>query len=238
MICINPSSRRQVTRFNHFGWIFSASAALCGLWAAIPSAQAQPLRFNFEATISEIEGDTSALNLPFSLAVGDRIVGAYAFQNGQDLLDIFFRHELGKQGQVTLIIDETEIEAGANFGSVNDVGAPPDGSQSSLFLGYVSPTDIFPGWGGYVDGHPWDAALTLVGAEGTISTPDDVLDISNWNELTTLRRLDLQFGYPNTVIVRTIVAGFNSIPEPSSAFMLWSALSIGALSRLSSNRQR
>jgi hypothetical protein len=43
--------------------------------------QAAPLPFQFEATISEVEGDVSALNLPFSLGIGEQIRGKYLFQS-------------------------------------------------------------------------------------------------------------------------------------------------------------
>jgi hypothetical protein len=59
----------------------------------------------------------------------------------------------------------------------------------------------------------------LVGAEGTISAPEDVLNVETWNELTILRRLGLQFGYPGTTVVQATIGDFVVVPEPSSAWL-------------------
>jgi hypothetical protein len=149
-------------------------------------------------------------------------------------MDIFLHHDRGKQGLLSLIIDGLEIASPTNFGIVNagppvDVNnPPPSAAVSSIQLGYASPTDAFPGFGGFIPGHaaPWNAGLWLVGAEGVISRPQDILDIDNWNELATLRRLDLDFGYPETVSVRAIVGDFVGVPEPSSTYSVLVAVAL------------
>ena len=185
------------------------------------AVQAAPVVYQFEATISNVEGDPAPLNLPFSIAVGQQIAGKFTFQSDEDLLDIFLHHERGKQGLVTLSIDGMVLEALMNFGTLNDGGpvdinGPAPAPNSSLSLGYISPTDAIPGWGGRTGvNHAWAAGLVFVGTEGTISGPEDVLDIDAWNQLTTLRRFGLQLGFPDTVLVQATVGDFVGVPEPS-----------------------
>jgi hypothetical protein len=203
---------------------------------SILTARAEPINFQFKAMISEIAGDASALNLPFALNVGQQIHGKYSFQSEQDLLDIFVPRGVIKEGVVHLAIDGSEMAARTNFGLMNsgpfDISAPPPGPNSSLFLGYISETDVIPGWGGLFGvAQPWGASLALVGNEGIVSVPEDVLNVATWNELKTLRRLSLQFGYPNTVTVQATVAGFHTVPEPTN-FSLLSVLIVVTCNRL------
>jgi hypothetical protein len=72
---------------------------------------AVPLAFGFSATISEVQGDVAALDLPFALTVGQQFEGAYSFLSEEDLLDVFLHRELGKQGQIALTIEDTDIQA-------------------------------------------------------------------------------------------------------------------------------
>jgi hypothetical protein len=200
-------------------------------------ARSEQFQIQFEATISEIEVDPSALNLPFSLNLGQQISGQYIFQSKEELLDILLNPELGRQGVLTLTIDGTELEALINLGTLNDGGSvdingPPPEPNSSLSLGYSSPTDAIPGWGGRTGvNQAWGAGMVLVGPEGTISTSKDILNVEIWNQLTTLRRLGLQFGYPNTVLVQANVGSFAAVPEPSTAWLACALLAVTLLAR-------
>ena len=69
----------------------------------------------------------------------------------------------------------------------------------------------------------------LVGAEGIISTPEDILDVDVWNQLTLLRTLNLQIGYPDTVMVQALLSDFVAVPEPSSIVLAFVLLAIGLL---------
>ena len=215
-----------------------ASLALFASGAA--SVFGSPVTFRFEATINEVDGDALALNLPFPLAPGQQISGEYIFSGKQDFIDIFLHHELGKQGLATFTLDSIEIEATTNFGLLNSTGVlnpPITGPTSSISLGYISPTDVFPGWPGNVAGHPWSHELILIGPDGTITSSDQLSDVAKWNQLNTLRRLELQFGYPDTVSVHATVGDFVAVPEPSS-FVLTLALVLSNVLYLLARRFR
>jgi hypothetical protein len=200
-------------------------ATFCAVLASAGRiTQAAPVVFAFEATISEVNGDATVLDLPFTLTVGQEIEGRYTFQSNEDMLDVFLNRERGTQGELFLTIDGIEIQAPTNFGSLNSLGVldpPIVGPTSSILLDYISPTDVFPGWPGSVHGHLWSQRLLLVGTDGTITSPEHLLDVEAWNQLTTLRRLDLQFGFPDTVSVQAAVGDFFAVPEPSSAWIVW-----------------
>lgn len=199
-------------------------------------AQAAPVTFRFEAEITEIEGDVAALNLPFSLSAGQVFLGQYSFNNPEGLLDIVQGIQSGNQGNVALNFEGTILEAVTNFGTLNDGGPidinnpPPPGPKSSISLGYFPPTDVIPGWGGGLGLHPAGVSLALVGADGIITQPEDVLDVQTWNQLTTLRRLTMQIGYPVTVTIQVNIGSFVSVPEPTDlhlflgSFLGWLAL--------------
>jgi hypothetical protein len=179
----------------------------------------------FDGTVSEIQGDPAGHNLPFSLNVGEPITGEYVFASQQDLLDLFLHSWQGKQGQLALTIDGTAIQWPTNFGLLNsgglvDINGPPSAPNSSLFLGYIPQTDVFPGTG---------ASLWLVGADGTISTNEDILNVNAWNELNSLRRIEMQFGYPNPVTVRATIGNFIAVPEPLTTATLTILASLALL---------
>jgi hypothetical protein len=202
-----------------------ATVAIC-LFAVVVGqkiSQGAPIVFKFDATVSEIQGDMAALNLPFSLAIGQTITGMYTFQSAEDLFDIFIHPERGKQGMVSVRINGTDVAAGVNFGSLNQDG-PPVGPNSSLFLGYVSPTDVYPGWGGSVAEHPAGVGLALVGPEGPILAPEDVLNVDTWNGLTTFRGLGISIGWPDTLSIQATVGEFVAVPEPSTIWLVWALL--------------
>ena len=219
---LNSASRcRYAQRLAHYVLFI---VVLTAGWLANVPLFAAPITFHFDATISSIQGDVQSLNLPFSLNVGQQFTGKYSFASEEDLLDLFLNPGLGKQGTVSLILDGTEIEAVTNFGQLNsgypaEIDGPPPIPSSSISLGYLSPTDVIPGTG---------PGLLLVGPEGTISDPRDVLDINIWNQLDLLRRLELQFGYPNTVTVRATIGDFLAVPEPSSAKFLFLLAVLGS----------
>jgi hypothetical protein len=207
------------TRIRRFFALSLATLALTKLCDTLVGAE---IRFEFEATISQVEGDVAALNLPFTLNVGQRIQGRYVFPNESDLLDIFLHHERGKQANVTLTIDSTQIEAAANFGLLNSAAVldpPIVGPTSSIYLAYRSPTDVFPGWPGTIAGNLWNHRLILLGPDGLISESEQLLDVNSWNQLTLARHLELQFGFPNTVSVRSLVGDFLLVPEPSGNWL-------------------
>ncbi|MCC7476514.1 MAG: hypothetical protein IT425_14070 [Pirellulales bacterium] len=192
--------------------------------------RAAPVKYQFSATITQVQGDATALNLPFALHVGQQVNGCYSFATEQAMLDVFLHHELGVLGQVSLAIDGTEMPAAANLGLLNSVAIldpPITGPTDSISLGYLSPTNVFPGWPGSVAGQLWTHDLVLVGADGTITAPEQLLDASTWNQLTMLRRLDIQFGFPNTVMVQAMVGDFIAVPEPTSDRLLHSLVGIG-----------
>jgi hypothetical protein len=48
--------------------------------------------------------------------------------------------------------------------------------------------------------------------ERTFNHCMEVLDPDKWNQLTRVRRLDLQIGYPNTALIRATVGDFILVP--------------------------
>jgi len=201
--------------------------------------KAAPLVFQFDATISQVQGAAVPLDVPFSLTVGQRIDAQYTFSESQDLLDLFSNPSLAKQGQIALTIDGVQFGALTNIGFLNsgvpvdiNVPLPPMGPTSSVSLGYVSHTDVFPGWGGSIGMHPCGAGLSLVGAEGTIVGPEDVLDFDKLNQLTTIRGLGLQFGYFQSgefkiVTVAATVGDIVAVPEPSNEWLVFVSPALG-----------
>jgi hypothetical protein len=194
---------------------------------------AAPLTLTFDANISQVQGDPGSLDLPFPLVVGRPINGKYVFQSEQDLLDIFLDGDLRKQAQVALTIGGVEITAVANFGLINSAGEleRPTGPNSSVSLGYLSLTDVFPGWGGYFKNHYWDVGLVLLGHDGTIASTDDILDINKWNQLTTLRHLGLRFGQFEAsqfkvVTIEASVGNFSAVPEPACIWLVYSVIPV------------
>ena len=219
---LNSASRcRYAQRLKHY--VFSV-VILMAVWLADSTLFAAPITFHFDATISSIQGDVPSLNLPFPLVLGQSIAGSYSFADVQDIADIFLQPQLGKQGHLDVEIEGTKIFALINSGELNgggpvDIDNPPPAARSSIFLGYFSPTNAFPGWGGSVSGHPFDSRLWLVGPEGTISGPESLLDFDKWQAQTILRRIDLEFGYFESgtfksVIVKAPINNFSLVPEP------------------------
>jgi hypothetical protein len=228
-----------------FSWarlvrLLFAAAVVC-LATACPQAQATPVMFRFEATISNIEGDAASLNLPFSLTIGQQIAGKYSFQSEEELLDIFLHHEQGKRGEISLTIDSIEINAVTNVGTLNDsafIDPPIPFTASSIVLGFAqsSETDSFM-FPGTVAGNPWNHQLDLFGPEGSITSTEQLLDVSVWNELGILRRLDLQFGFPDTISVDTVVGDFSVVPEPCSVWLASVTIMLSLVKSLFGNRK-
>jgi hypothetical protein len=184
----------------------------------VPGAilEAAPIAFRFDATITEVDGDPSPLNLPFSLSVGQQIAGKYSFQSEEDFLDVFLHPDRDKRGLLTLTIDGSELEARTNRGVLGD---------RHVSFSYSSPTNALPGWGGFFAGHWWDPLLFLYGDEGTLSSPEDILNITAWNQLKTFRQLHLKFGYDISrdlpiVTVLASVGDLTVVPEPPTFIYL------------------
>ena len=97
--------------------LVTAAICLFAVGAGGRMSHGAPIVFKFDATVSEVQGDVAALNLPFALAIGQQITGKYSFQSEEDLLDIFIHQARGKQGRVNLTIENTEFVASTNFGA-------------------------------------------------------------------------------------------------------------------------
>jgi hypothetical protein len=195
---------------------------------------ASSLILQFRATISQVQGDPALLNLPFTLAVGQPFTGKYSYADAQDLVDEFLRPARGTPGHLVLNIagspvDFTTNVATLNDGGVIDINEPPPGPSSSVFLGYRSLTDVYPGTG---------PRMWIVGPEGTIANEQQILDISRWNQLTTNRRLDFEFGYPYTVSVQSTIGEFVVVPEPSTCCLGWLCVTCGLFSSFSARQKR
>ena len=175
---------------------------------------AAPVRFAFQATINTVTGNSSAVSLPFGLAVGQQFSGSYNFASEQDLLNVV-RGTYLSVGSLKLNIGGVEISAAVNVGNhffyLNNPPIP--GEYSSLSLAYVSLTNVYPGMPGYVGTVPWSHMLTLKGPDGTISDPAQYRDVVAWNKLTTLRQLELQFGFPESIYVQATIGKFDIFPE-------------------------
>lgn len=208
--------------------LFSIVAALLvASGAAISPATAAPIVFQFDATISQILGDPATLNLPFSFAVGQPMTATYTFSDLQSLQNVSTSVALGSQGDVAFTIGGTQGTATINFIGLNDSSIPslPGLPNSSVEFGYISLTDVFPGWNGVIANHPANIDLTLLGDEGVVSNVTDILNQATWNHLTKSRKLTVQLGYFDqsefrTVTVLANVTQATVVPEPSSASVL------------------
>ena len=163
----------------------------------ISPATAAPISFQFDATISQIDGDLWPLNLPFSLAVGQPMSATYKFNDVQTLLDIFTHSAFGSAGAVTFTMGVFQGTAISNFGLINSsgvIGVP--GPNSSVTFGYLSLTDVFPGWSGQIASNQANISLTFLGDEGVVSDATDILRQDTWEHLTKYRGLSVAFqGY-------------------------------------------
>jgi hypothetical protein len=181
------------------------------------SSCATPITFEFDASIAAVPPEFVALNLPYSLSVGQTIDGSYLFDSAQDLLDVFLHPELGKKGQISLAFAGNTVGAPVNTGLVDDANLylpPVPGLKSSIELSYESPTNV---------ALPFDTVLRLQGPPGTITSIDDVLDVTVWNKLTTTRRLELRYLNPQSgqsIVAVASVGDVRAVPEPSSASMI------------------
>lgn len=215
--------------------ILAALVALSWTLVGIDSASnGAPITFAFEATVSAVAGNPSAIELPFSLALGQQIKGRYSFESEEQLLDIFsniFPYEIEEIGRLSLGIEGMVIGAAANVGTINedliDINGPYPDPSSSISLGYgYYVTDVFPGWGGeQIAGYHFDAGIRLEGPVGTISGVDDVLDVRIWNQLTAKRSLGLSFGYFESnqfkvVTYSASVGNFVAVPEPTTCALV------------------
>jgi hypothetical protein len=194
---------------------------------AISPATAAPVSFHFDATISQIEGDPSTLNLPFSFAVGQPLSAIYSFSDVQTLLNIFNNTSFISHGDIAFAIGGTQGTATTNFGMLNDSAIPsmPGQPNSSVEFGYLSLTDVFPGWNGTIANHPASIDLTFIGNEGVVSSVTDILNQGTWDQLIKYRKLTVQLGYFGqsefrTVTVLADVTQATVVPEPSGASLL------------------
>ena len=203
----------------------TAVLAIAALLSAL-QLQAATATYSFQATINKVDGDLGEVILPFGLVAGQQISGTYTFASEQDLLNIFLNPSLGSAGVLTLTIGGVELSASVNAGgNIAYILNPPiPGPYTRLSLGYFSPTDAYPGLPGNIAGQPWSHILTLIGPEGTISDPAQHLDSALWNQLTTLRQLNLLFGFPTSVKVQATVGDFVAVPEPSTIVLTFAAL--------------
>ena len=200
-----------------------AIALMCGA-----AAEAAPIAFTFQATVTRVNGDLGALNLPFTLTTGQQISGTYKFASESDLIDIilhpeyYWQHpELAKSGTLALNIGGTSLS-----GSVNTTGNmlfdPPisePGPLSTLSLGYFGPTNH--SHAGFIAGLSWDHQFTAVGPDGILADPTTdpthFFDLAAWNQLTIRRGLLLAFGdFFQVVTVETTVGNFSAVTEPAA----------------------
>src|SRR5689334_8063273 len=69
-------------------WFGAIASLLVASGVAISPTTAAPISFHFDATISQVFGDPSTLNLPFSFAVGEPVTATYTFSDVQTLLNV------------------------------------------------------------------------------------------------------------------------------------------------------
>lgn len=211
---------------------FGIAVLILVLGSALAPTHAAQITFTFDATVTLVPADFSAVGLPFSLSVGQKFSGEYSFANAQDMFDVFFPsypNGLGKSGAVIVTINSVVGTASVNMGSLSD-GAlliPTDPRfGASLSLGYVSPTDVVPPWNGGIAGQRFNTALMLAGSYGSFTSKNELFDPSAWNRLTSQREFDLRFAYYagtniNYVTVQTQIGDFRAVPEPTTMRLNW-----------------
>ena len=168
----------------------------------------------FEATVEEVLGFES-LPVPFNVEVDSLIRGKYVFADESQLLQLL----TGGFGSGTLTIEAngSSLIYQVNFADVNSgspivIGSPPADPMSSIQLAYLPLNE------GNHGSLPSDAKMLLLGTDGTIQIPEDILNFDKWNQLENSRILELRFGSNGSI--QASVGPIQIVPEPSGVVLI------------------
>jgi len=191
--------------------------------SAVAGTVTEPCPFRFDAEVTRVINSPNSPELRIAFEVGQVLSG---------------RYYLGGNAQSQFRADRIVIEIGnelltydINFASAG-IGVLGDGGPSvtiaqSISLNYLSPTDVFPGWGGSAFEMDSDAFITLVGSSQTLTEGGIIPDISDWNDFSLSRQLNLTLGHPESISIEATIGDFVLVPEPSAnQLVLLAALAV------------
>lgn len=200
------------------------------LWTHIGIAEAAPVTFAFDATITEVFPGVP-FNFPLTYQVGDSITGKFTFEPEQappnafkfeslqpyDLKLEISGTVLTSPGYGIRVADEVYFShAPWNVADVINVGSFLDGD-----ITIPPPVLTLPGSVPF----RFRVTLELIGADNPISDPDITSDPSLWNSFDSERTINVGFsastpGSTGSVAFKAIVGEMLLVPEPSGALLV------------------